>query len=329
MTLTSMIFAASLAASSASGPAPGAPPAPSPAADPANAVIAAAGEHHGQVAVYAENLRTGRTITLDADAPVPTASVIKLAALYEAMAQLRDGRVRFDERLKLTRDNQVEGSGLLAFLDTPAELTFKDALTMMIVASDNTATNMVLDRLGGPGVVTARMRSLGLTQTTFYKKVFKPIEGPVPPEQPRFGLGRTTAREMAQLMTRIVRCRLDTARGPAAAEPAASDRAICAVTLKMLRDQQDRQGIPRYLEGVDSSVDGSAIAHKTGAVDAARNDVAALATPEGTIVLSIFTHDNRDQSWSVDDEGDRTIARIARIIVNAWSPKGLDASKGW
>lgn len=286
------------------------------------AAIAAA--HRGKVALYARNLSTGQTVALNADEPVPTASVIKLAALYEAMEQVRAGTLRWDGKLTLTKADQVQGSGVLVFLDTPTTLTVKDALTLMVTVSDNTATNLVLDRIG-LARVNARMRSIGLAQTIFYKKVFKPIEGPIPPEQPQFGLGRTTAREMAELMTRIVRCRF----GDSDAASSETDRAVCAVALEMLRNQSDRLAIPRYLETVDSSEAGSAIAHKTGAVDAARNDVAALATPNGTIVLSIFTHDNADRGWWVDDEGDLTIARLARCLVQAWSPRGLDASRGF
>ncbi|MBS0295080.1 MAG: serine hydrolase [Proteobacteria bacterium] len=299
-------------------------PAPPPDAALQAQLATIAAAHHGKVALFARNLSTGQTAALDPDEPVPTASVIKLAALYEAMEQLRAGELRWDEKLTLTKADQVQGSGVLVFLDTPATLTVKDALTLMVTVSDNTATNLVLGRLG-LARVNARMRSIGLTQTTFYKKVFKPIEGPIPPEQPQFGLGRTTAREMAELMTRIVRCRF----GPGDTAPTEADRAVCSVALEMLRNQSDRLAIPRYLETVDSSEAGSAIAHKTGAVDAARNDVAALATPNGTIVLSIFTHDNADHGWSVDDEGDLTIARLARCVVQAWSPRGLDASKGF
>ena len=285
------------------------------------AAIAAA--HHGRVGLYAENLKTGEVAALNPDEDVPTASVIKLTALYEAMVEVRSGRVRFDDPLTLTKADQVIGSGVLGQFDTPHALTFKDALTLMVIVSDNTATNLVIDHLG-LGAINARTRALGLSHTVFYKKVFKPIEGPVPPEQPKFGLGRTTPREMAEVMRRIVRCDLGTPGGPDD-----KDRAVCAVTLTMLRNQTDRNGIPRYIVGLDSSENGSAIANKTGAIDDARNDVAAIATKNGTVILSVFTHDNKDHGWSADDEGEVTIAKLARAVVEAWSPQGLDAKNGF
>src|SRR5262249_44411663 len=106
-------------------------------------------------------------------------------------------------------------------------------------------------------------------------------------------------------------------------------KAGCDAALGMLRSQFYRDGIPRYLEASDSTETGSAIAEKTGAVDEARNDVAAGATQNGTLVLAIFTHDNADHGWTADDEGDLTIARLAKLIVAAWAPHGPDAAAGF
>lgn len=284
-------------------------------------LAAIAARHHGQVGLWATNLATGQTVALAADTPVPTASVIKLTALYAALVEVREGRARLDETLTLTRDNQVEGSGVLGLLDTPHTLTLKDALSLMIAVSDNTATNLVIDRLG-LATINAHSRAIGLRDTVFYKKVFKPIEGPVPPEQPRFGLGRTTPREMAAVMTRLALCQLT----PTPRAPDAADRTLCAAAMAMLKAQFYRDGIPRYLESLDPTDQDTAIAEKTGAVDAARNDVAAIATRNGMLILSIFTWDNADHGWTADDEGDLTIARLAQAIVKTWAPRGPDAS---
>jgi beta-lactamase class A len=288
------------------------------------ALAAQAAKHHGKVGLFAVNLKTGETAVLDPDAPAPTASTIKLTALLEALAEIDQGKARLDEPVILTKDNQVQGSGMLGLIDPPKILTLKDALTLMIALSDNTATNLVIDRFG-LAAINARSASIGLTQTVFYKKVFKPIEGPIPPEQPRFGLGKTTPREMAEVMRRIVRCEL----GAPGSTPTPAGRAACDAALSMLRDQFYRAGIPRYLESLDSTEAGSAIAEKTGAVDEARSDVAAIATKNGTLILAIYTYENKDHGWTADDEGDLTIARLAKLVVSAWAPRGPDASAGF
>ena len=76
-----------------------------------------------------------------------------------------------------------------------------------------------------------------------------------------------------------------------------ADVPLCQEMLKILRNQQDRCDIPRYLEFVDSSETPSAIGNKTGALDDVRNDVGLVTTMAGDIIISAFTWDNRDQRW--------------------------------
>ena len=278
-----------------------------------------AGHLKGHVSLYATQLNTGKTVALDADQPVQTASVIKLAILFEAMEQVRAGKAHWDEKLTLAKGEGVSGSGVLTFFDTPLTLTLKDVLTMMVIVSDNTATNLAIDRFG-VDVVNARIAWLGLKDTHLYKKVMKPATGPMPADQPKFGLGKTTAREMASVMERIGRCEL---AGPGEAGQA-GDAAICQVAITMLRNQFYRNTIPRYLEVLDSSEAGSGIASKTGSLNAVRNDVAIVAGKSGPMVISIFTNGNQDQSWTADNAAEMMIARLAKEIVEAWSPTGID-----
>jgi beta-lactamase class A len=282
-------------------------------------LTALAATHHGHVALYATQLNTGKSVGIDADRPVQTASVIKLTILFEAMEQVRAGKARWDERLTLAKGDGVSGSGVLTFFDAPMTLTLKDVLTMMVIMSDNTATNMAIDRFG-VDAVNARIGWLGLKDTHLYKKVGKPATGPMPADQPKFGLGKTTPREMAVVTERIGRCQL---AGPGeTAMP--GDAAICEVALKMLKNQFYRETIPRYLEKLDSSETGSGIASKTGSLNAVRADVAIVAGKAGPMILSIFTYDNEDKGWTVDNGAEVMIGRLAKDIVDAWSPAGLD-----
>ena len=280
--------------------------------------IAAA--HHGKVTLFAHNLKTGQTAALLPDELVKTASVIKLGVLLHAAEQIRSGKATLDEQLALTKPNQVEGSGVLALMDTPMALTLRDDLTLMVVLSDNTATNVAIDRLG-LAHINATIRAAGLKNTWLYKKVSIPPSGPMPPDQPRFGLGKTTAREMASLMERIATCKL--ALDGTAAPP--SDSKLCGALLHMLRSQQDRNSLPRYLETLDTSEAGSAIANKTGALNDVRNDVALIATKAGPVVIAAFTQENQDQRWTGDNEAEQTLGKLAKAIVDRWSPNGLDA----
>jgi beta-lactamase class A len=282
--------------------------------------------HHGKVALYATQLNTGRVAGLDADKVVQTASVIKLTILFEAMEQVRAGKAHWDDKLTLAPGDAVSGSGLLLFLDAPQTLTLKDVLTLMVVMSDNTATNLAIDKIG-LDAVNARIAWMGLKDTHLYKKIGKPSTEPMPADQPKFGLGKTTPREMAEVMERIGLCALDgpgRLQGTAAKPLSEQDTAICGVAMKMLRNQFYRETIPRYLEKLDATETGSGTASKTGSLNAVRNDVAIVAGKTGPMVLSIFTYDNVDTGWTVDNEGEVTIAKLAKAVVDAWSPGGID-----
>ena len=291
-------------------------------------IAAIAAAHHGHVALYAHNLKTGLTASLTPDLPVQTASVIKMGILLDAAEQIRAGRATLAERLVLTKPNQVEGSGVLGELTPPIALTLGDTLTLMVVLSDNTATNMAIDRLGLDHI-NATLRAAGLRQTVLYKKVFVPATEPMPADQPRFGLGKTTPREMASIMERFATCNLDlnssAPKAQSAAPQVAGDSAICGAILHMLRNQQDRDSLPRYIESLDTSEHGSAIANKTGALNQVRNDVALISSKAGPIVIAAFTFDNADQRWTGDNEAEQTLGKLAQAIVRRWSPAGLDA----
>jgi beta-lactamase class A len=285
---------------------------PANASDLEQSLRQLAASHHGKVALYAKNLTTGESVSLDPMRPVQTASVIKLPLMLQAFTQIKSGKLKLTQAVVLTKDNQVPGSGILGLLDPGLTLTLKDTITLMMTLSDNTATNMVIDVVGlqPTNEMVARM---GLKNTYFYKKVYKPAEGPMPADQKQFGLGKTTAEEMAKVMESIYRCDLD-------------DHALCLDMITIMRNQQYRDMLPRYLERKDASEDLSAIADKIGALDTVRNDVALVYTQRGPLVISIFTYGNEDQSWTPENKAEILIGRLARTIVDAWSPEGL-ASK--
>jgi beta-lactamase class A len=263
----------------------------------------------GHVGLYARNLASGATVAEDADRPVPTASVIKVTLMLQAFEQVKAGRLKLDQPLTLTAANQVEGSGILRVLTPGLRLSLRDTIALMMTLSDNTATNMVIDAVGLKPT-NAMLARMGMKSTYFYKKVFKPADGPQPADQKQFGLGKTTAREMAGILESIHRCDL-------------GDRDLCRQMITIMRNQQYRAMLPRYLDSADASDGLSPIADKIGSLDEARNDVALVYSQSGPLVISIFTYDNPDHSWTPDNKAEIEIGKLAQAIVAAWSPQGL------
>lgn len=288
-----------------------------------------AAHFHGKVGLYAINMKTGETVAIDPDQPVQTASVIKLPIMVETFAEVAAGKRSLEDKLVLTKENQVPGSGILGQLQPGLELTMYDTVVLMMDLSDNTATNMMIDHIGIPAV-NARIKAMGLKDTYLYKKVFKPAAGPLPPDAAKFGLGKTTAREMAEVMESIEGCAAQ-AKPPSHA-PAnwngINDPRLCRQMIEIMRNQQYRNMIPHYLETIDTSDQGSAIADKVGELDDVRNDVALIYSKAGPLVISAFTYDNKDQTWIAENEAELLIARMAKLIVNTWSPAGLQPPPG-
>src|SRR5262245_56943850 len=129
--------------------------------------------HKGTVAVAVKNLKTGEEYYLNADQVMPTASLIKLPIMVEGYWQSAEGKVKLDATLKLRKEEKVQGSGILtSHFSDGATFPLKDAIRLMIVYSDNTATNMALDQIGLPST-NARMAKLGLMETRINAKVFR------------------------------------------------------------------------------------------------------------------------------------------------------------
>jgi beta-lactamase class A len=119
----------------------------------------------GTIGVAARHLRTGEEILTNPDEVFPTASTFKTVLLYELYRQVDAGRLHPAKRFRLEDHHRVPGSGVLQDLDAGAELTFRDLATLMIVISDNSATDIIFDLLG-PDAVASAVRDLGMSATS-------------------------------------------------------------------------------------------------------------------------------------------------------------------
>ena len=161
----------------------------------------------GKVFLYAKNLDTGETYSFNGDERVRTASTIKIAVMIEAFARVAEGKAKWSDELVLTKAARYGGSGILPELSDGLRLTLQDALRLMMVLSDNTATNMVL----GPSDDGRRQRtheSLGFKATRIMRRVGsggESKEGKLGDNLKRFGLGATTPQEMVLIMEKLER----------------------------------------------------------------------------------------------------------------------------
>ena len=250
---------------------------------------ATAEELNGSLHLAIRDIQTGEELHWRSNERVKTASVIKLPILIHVAQCVAQGNLSWDRILTLTEEEKVAGSGVLTGLTAGLELSLRDVCRLMTVISDNTATNMVIELIGVEAI-NRGIRSLGLDETTLFRKSYSP-DSPNS-ESCTFGLGVTTACEMLKLLTL-----LSTNSGLPAE--------VRSDVLCMLEGQQYRDCLPRFLPP-DWKYAG-----KTGSVDGVRNDVGILTSPEGLrIAISAFTQGLTDLRWTPENEGMMAIGRL-------------------
>ena len=251
----------------------------------------------GKVSLYARNLDIGISYGFNSDDPVRTASTIKVAIMVEAFARVAEGRAKWSDKLILTQAKKVPGAGVLQEMSDGLRLTLRDAVNLMIVVSDNTATNLVLDALTADAV-NERMQKLGLKETRSLRKIGGGglSRSGAEAANERFGIGKSTPREMVELLEKL--------EAGEVVSPAASKEMIA-----LLKRQQYRDGIGRTLRGV-------AIASKPGALDRLRSDVGIIYSPHGRIAMAITCDEMPEVNWTNDNPGYLLMSRLSLILID-------------
>ena len=242
-----------------------------------------ASHHRGRLAIEVEDFKTGRTWSYHPDDLFPSASTVKLPIMACVFAKIKQGDLSLNTRLTLRRHNRVGGSGSLKWMPDGSRFTIAELLQHMIVESDNTATNMVIEELG-MGYIQQEFPKLGLLYTGIYPEGMSLRGGHVAHEN------YTTAREMTMLMDKIYHGEL-------------VDRQSSELMLEILKRKKAvasrlAKGLPRGWE----------IAHKTGLLRHACHDVAIFLTPHGDYAMTVLTGSNPSYK-----EAKNFISRLGKV----------------
>ncbi len=250
----------------------------------------------GKVFLFAKNLDTGKTYSLEGDERVRTASTIKIAVMVEAFGRVAEGRAKWTDELVLTKAARYGGSGVLPELADGLRLTLRDCVNLMMLISDNTATNMVLDYLT-TDAVNARMNSLGFKSTRIMRRVGSGGESKEgkDPDNKRFGLGATTPHEMVEILAKLDRGEIISA-------------AASKEMLDLMKREQARYAIGRTIADVP-------MASKYGALDHLRSCVALVYSKRGRIAIAITVDDMPEVNSSVDNPGYLLMSRLSAILI--------------
>ena len=260
---------------------------------------AIAAAHHGVLGYSVINLDTGERLSLRGDETFPTASLVKVPILVTLYDLAEKKELSLDDPLTVLKIDQVPGSGVLQFMHPGMELSVHDAAALMIILSDNTATNLILDKVAIRRV-WQKMEALGLPHTKVHSKVYLRLASVAMDSSIKYGLGVSTPNEMAHLFELL-------AQGKAVSP--AEDSSM----LEILRNNADGESMQRYLDGVSAP-------HKTGATDSVRTEC-ALFRLQSRVVACGFTKQNADTRWLVDNEAQVSLGKIGAAVVAAWPKK--------
>ncbi|HEV2528140.1 MAG TPA: serine hydrolase [Thermomicrobiales bacterium] len=281
----------------------------------------------GPVGVAIRDLTGERTLEWNADEPFPTASTLKVPLLYETYRQAEAGRIDLAERLTLRHDDRVPGSGVLQHLDDGIGPTVRDLAELMIIVSDNWATDILFERLGRDRIA-AMLAEAGMTGTYLpmtIRELFISLVGGDPADpaltydelrrrlkdnEPTADSAGVALDSRNDISTPADMVRLLAHISEGTGISAASRDAILAT----LRHQNFTSIIPFRLP-TDRKIE---VAHKTGSLKGVRNDVGIVTAPGVSYAIALMSRGQDDIPEVYD--------RLSRISRWAWDTLSVEAS---
>ena len=244
----------------------------------------------GEVGLIIRDLATGWTLQVNPDDPFPAASMVKVPIMAACLEAQRDGLLSLEDRMTLKRSDKASGSGLLRRNRSGSVFTVDRLVELMVTHSDNTAANMLIDRLGFDYFNDA-FRRMGLARTNLARKMMDFTSRSQGIEN------FTTAREMADILERMYR------RDCLSAE-------VSGICLEILKGQRVNDRIPRLLPR------DTVVAHKTGLERSVCHDAGIVFTERGDFLISVFT-----RTWSGKNYAKRLIAGLAALAYKVYGPE--------
>ena len=254
----------------------------------------------GKIGLYANDFK-GNIIEINSGEKFETASTIKSFILAELFRQVKEKKVDLNQIMKYEKENFVVGSGILRHLDYGVEMTVKNIATLMIIISDNIATNMMIDLLGIDNINNT-CNDLGFKDTLLHNKIDFD-------KYPK--LGTTTPKDYGRLFEMIYKKEL-------------WSEDLSQEMIEIFKQQHYNtiltRDLPQYFLDSENTGDEElfSIASKSGSMDACRNDGGIVYTPYGGYVIALFTKDFVDNLYYNDHESYRFGGKVSRLIFDQY-----------
>lgn len=263
----------------------------------------------GDIGVYIRNLKTGKTVAINADTIFPTASMIKIPITIGMFQKIENGEIDYHATLVYKDSLLYAGEDILGSFKSGEKISLSKVLMLMITTSDNTAS-LWCQSLAGTGVAINQW----LGENGFQKTRVNSRTPGREADRTKFGWGQTTPREMAELVVKIRQGKVISER--------VSER-IYRNLGRIYWDSEALSQIPPYIH----------VASKSGAVDRSKSEVVLVNAPHGDYVFCVITKNQQDQRWEADNEGYVVIRKISDLLWHYFEPdsdwKPAKGSEAW
>jgi beta-lactamase class A len=263
----------------------------------------------GDVGIYVRHLKTGKIIAINADTIFPTASMIKIPITIGMFHKIEKQQIDYDTILTYRDSLLYEGEDILGSFKDGEKIALAKVLMLMITTSDNTASLWCQSLAGTGSEINGWLINNGFKDTR--------VNSRTPGRQNdwrKYGWGQTTPREMAELLIRIHRGKVISAR--------ASER-IYRNLIRIYYDSQALSQIPPYVQ----------VASKSGSVNQSRSEVVLVNAPHGDYVFCVITKNQKDESWTSNNEGYVLLRNISKLLWKHFEPgskwKPADKIEEW
>jgi len=251
---------------------------------------------NGDIGVYIKNIKTGKTVAINADTVFPTASIVKIPILLGIMEKMQKGELGYHQSFVYKDSLLYAGSDILGSFKHNESIELSKLLLLMLTTSDNTAS-LWLQSIAGTGVrINEIIDSLGFVLTRVNSRTPGREEN-----RNIYGWGQTSPREMATILEKIYRKEIF------------SDSSCIRMMRMLSRNYWDEEAISQVPPSIE-------VFSKNGAVNASRSEVLLVNAPHQPYVFCIITKNNRDQSWDAYNEAWVLTRKLSAMLWKYFEP---------
>lgn len=255
--------------------------------------------YDGLMGIYIDDLR-GNVIKINEKEKFETASTIKLFVLAALFERIEKGEIALSDMLEYRQEHVIDGSGVLSSMEVGTKLSIKNIATLMIIVSDNIATNMLIDFLG-VGQINDCIQKLGCGDTILHNRIdFEKYSK----------LGTSTPEDYAGMWVRMAQGKL--------ISPRASEQMLDICRQQHYNSMLTKNLPPYYLDADNYDEEIIYVASKSGSMNACRNDGGIVSTPYGKYVIVLFNRNFSDSQYYPDHPATVFGSKVSRLIFDQY-----------